>query len=54
MNFSDAGAFVKKFPSCHPKIFRGFFEWGFGHLVHQQHNLSKKKGDCAGEIAISD
>lgn len=28
MNFIDAVALVKKFPSCHLKIFRGFFEWG--------------------------
>jgi hypothetical protein len=28
MDFIDALALVKKFPSCHLKIFRGFFEWG--------------------------
>ena len=28
MDFADAIALVKKFPACHPKIFKGFFEWG--------------------------
>jgi hypothetical protein len=28
MDFSDAVALVKKFPTCHPKIFKGFYEWG--------------------------
>jgi hypothetical protein len=28
MDFADAIALLKKFPSCHPKIFRGFSEWG--------------------------
>ncbi len=28
MNFIDAVDFIKKFPSCHPKIFKSFFEWG--------------------------
>ena len=28
MDFADAVAFVKKFPACHPKIFKGFYEWG--------------------------
>jgi hypothetical protein len=28
MDFIDALALLKKFPSCHPKIFRGFSEWG--------------------------
>jgi hypothetical protein len=28
MDFVDAVALLKKFPSCHPKIFRGFSEWG--------------------------
>jgi hypothetical protein len=28
MNFVEAVDLVKKFPSGHPKIFKGFFEWG--------------------------
>lgn len=28
MNLAEAIAFSKKFPSCHPKIFKGFHEWG--------------------------
>jgi hypothetical protein len=29
MDFADAVALVKNFPACHPKIFKGFYEWGF-------------------------
>jgi len=28
MDFVDAIELVKKFPTCHPKIFKGFYEWG--------------------------
>ena len=28
MDFVDAVELVKKFPACHPKIFKGFYEWG--------------------------
>lgn len=28
MDFADAIELVKKFPAGHPKIFKGFFEWG--------------------------
>ena len=28
MDFIDALTLLKKFPSYHPKIFRGFSEWG--------------------------
>ena len=28
MNFAEALEFSKKFPACHPKVFKGFFEWG--------------------------
>jgi hypothetical protein len=28
MDFVDAIELVKKFPACHPKIFKGFYEWG--------------------------
>ena len=28
MDFADAVALVKKFPTCHPRIFLGFYEWG--------------------------
>ena len=28
MDFAEAIAFSKKFPDCHPKIFKGFDEWG--------------------------
>ena len=28
MNFAEAIEFSKKFPNCHPKVFKGFIEWG--------------------------
>ena len=28
MNFIEALEFSKKFPACHPKVFKGFIEWG--------------------------
>ena len=28
MDFAEAIEFSKKFPACHPKIFKGFMEWG--------------------------
>ena len=28
MDFAETIEFSKKFPSCHPKIFKGFIEWG--------------------------
>ena len=28
MDFAEAIELSKKFPACHPKIFKGFVEWG--------------------------
>ena len=28
MDFDEALEFLKKFPSCHHKVFKGFVEWG--------------------------
>ena len=28
MDFAEALEFSKKFPTCHPKVFKGFIEWG--------------------------
>ena len=28
MDFAEALDFSKRFPSCHPKVFKGFVEWG--------------------------
>ena len=28
MDFAEALEFSKKFPACHPKVFKGFVEWG--------------------------
>jgi len=30
MDFAEAIELSKKIPSCHPKVFRGFAEWGVG------------------------
>ena len=28
MDFAEAVEFAKKFAVCHPKVFKGFIEWG--------------------------
>jgi len=28
MDFAEAIEFSKKFPSCNPRVFKGFIEWG--------------------------
>jgi hypothetical protein len=28
MDFAEAIEFSKKFPMCHPKVFKGFIDWG--------------------------
>ncbi|MGD0644378.1 MAG: hypothetical protein ABSA75_05685 [Candidatus Bathyarchaeia archaeon] len=28
MDFAEAIELSKKFPTCHPKVFKGFIEWG--------------------------
>jgi hypothetical protein len=28
MDFDEAIEFLRIFPSCHPKVFKGFVEWG--------------------------
>ena len=28
MDFAEAVEFSKAFPTCHPKVFKGFIEWG--------------------------
>jgi hypothetical protein len=28
MDFAEAIEFSKEFPMCHPKVFKGFAEWG--------------------------
>jgi hypothetical protein len=28
MDFAEAIEFSQKFPTCHPRIFKGFIEWG--------------------------
>jgi len=45
MNFTEALEFSKKFPASHPKVFKGFIEWGIhdsetvGYVVLTDMNL---------------
>ena len=48
MDFEEAVEFAKKFPICHPKVFKGFTEWGIcdtetdGYVVFADKTLAKK------------
>jgi hypothetical protein len=48
MDFVDAIEFSKKFPFCHPKVFKGFMEWGIhdpetdGYVVLTDVDLAKE------------
>jgi hypothetical protein len=48
MDFADAVELVKKFPTCHPKIFKGFYEWGIcdieteGYVILAEAALTKE------------
>ena len=54
MDFVEAIEFSKKFPSCHPKIFKGFMEWGIcdteteGYVVLTEAVSSKES--CFDEL----
>jgi hypothetical protein len=54
MDFSDAIKFAKKFPTCRPKVFKGFVEWGVcdteteGYVVLAEAALAK--GLCVDEL----
>lgn len=46
MDFAEALEFSNKFPNCHPKVFKGFIEWGIhdteteGYVVLTDTNLT--------------
>jgi len=48
MDFVEAIEFSKKFPICHPKVFKGFTEWGIwdfeteGYVVLTDTAIPKK------------
>ena len=50
MDFAEAVEFAKKFPICHPKVFKGFTEWGIydteteGYVVLADTTLAKESG----------
>ncbi len=54
MDFAEAIEFSKKFPFSHPKVFKGFTEWGIwhnetdGYVVLTDKALSKKP--CLSEL----
>lgn len=54
MNFAEAIEFSKKFRDCHPKVFKGFNEWGVcdteteGYVVLTDANLSN--GGCSDQM----
>jgi hypothetical protein len=54
MDFVETIAFSKKFPSCRPKVFKGFVEWGIfdnktdGYIVLADTELVKKT--CINEL----
>jgi hypothetical protein len=54
MDFAEAIELSKKFPICHPKVFKGFIEWGIcdteteGYVVLADADLAKKS--CLNEL----
>ena len=54
MDFAEAIEFSKKFPTCHPKVFKGFIEWGIwdnetdGYVVLTDTALAKES--CFNEL----
>jgi hypothetical protein len=50
MDFAEAVEFAKKFAVCHPKVFKGFTEWGIydtetdGYVVFVDTTLVKESG----------
>ncbi len=54
MDFAEAIEFSKKFPARHPKIFKGFLEWGIwdtetGNYVVLTDAVSVKES-CSNEL----
>lgn len=54
MNFVEVIEFTKKFPTCRPKVFKGFIEWGIrdtetdGYVVLTDSALAKES--CFNEL----
>ena len=54
MDLAEAIELTKKFPACHPKVFKGFVEWGIcdtetdGYVVLADTSLAKKS--CVIEL----
>jgi hypothetical protein len=54
MDFAEAIELSKKFPTCNPKIFKGFSEWGIldtetdGYVVFT--NAASAKESCFNEV----
>ncbi len=54
MDFSEAIEFSKKFPACHPKVFKGFTEWGIyeteieGYVVLTDTTLASES--CSNQL----
>ena len=54
MDFAEAVRISKKFPTCRPKVFKGFVEWGIydtetdGYVVLADAALTKKS--CFNEL----
>ena len=54
MDFDEALEFLKKFPSCHNKVFKGFIEWGVcdtetdGYVVLTDAALAEKQ--CSNQL----
>ena len=50
MDFAEAIEFSKKFSICHPKVFKGFLEWGIwdfetdGYVVLTDTKVAKESG----------
>jgi hypothetical protein len=54
MDFAEAIEFLKKFPTCRPKIFKGFMEWGIcdteteGYVVLTDATITNEQ--CANQL----
>jgi hypothetical protein len=54
MDFAEAIEFSKKFPTCRPKVYKGFTEWGIydteteGYVVLADSDFGKKT--CFNEL----
>ena len=49
MIFSETIEFSKKFPTCHPKLFKGFIVWGKGDTEPDGYVVLIANSDLANE-----